>query len=145
MLTRNDRNLSLLWRVTPAGSLSISAGLNISTEKGDKRKSPLTVLLKLDGTELVGEVVDAKLLINPGQNSVLVEGQWASLVQDATIDLEAGFFEFILLESPNLTLRKLRGVTSDSGAGALTESNKALAGGARVVLVGSSVRVAISG
>ena len=75
MLTRNDGNLSLLWRLTPAGSLSFSAGLNIRTEKGDESKSPLTVLLKLDGTELVGEVVDAKLLINPGQNSILVKGQ----------------------------------------------------------------------
>ena len=143
--TCNDRNLILLWRLTPAGSLSISAGLNLSTEKGDASKNPLTVLLKLDGTELVGEVVDAKLLINPGQNSILVQGKWASLVQDATIDLEASLFEFILLESPDLFLRKLRWVTSSSGAGALAKGDKALAGGASVVLVGSSVRVVIAG
>lgn len=107
MLTYRDRNLTLLWRLTSEGSLSISAGVGSSTDKGDASKSSLAVLLKLDGTELVCEVVDAKLLSDPSQNSILVEGQWASLVQGATTDLEASLLKFILLESPNLILRKL--------------------------------------
>lgn len=162
MLTYRDRNLILLWRLTPEGSLSISAGVGLSTEKGDASQSSLAVLLKLDGTELVGEVVDAKLLINPSQNSILLEGQWASLVQGATMDLEASLLEFILLESPNLILRKLRWVMNGCGAGALPKGEKTLTGGAGgggsvvsgvaggtrgvlVVLVGASVRGVIAG
>lgn len=135
----------MLWRLAPSGSLSISTGSNLSTEKGDASESPLTVILKLDGTELVGEAVNAKLLVNPGQNSILVEGQWASLVQDTTVDLEASLLEFVLLESSDLILSKLRWVTSDSDASALAKSDKALAGCASVVLVCAFVRVVTAG
>lgn len=133
------------------GSLPISAGLRLSTENGDASKSSLTVLFKLYGTELIGEVMDAKFLINPGQNSFLAEGQRASLVQGTTIDLEASLLEFILLKSPDLILSQLRWVTSGSGAGALAKVEQALAGGAGVcsaslvVLVGASVRIVIVG